>query len=94
MISDLRKGLFSEANSASNIDVFRRNLQQSFITRIGNLLNNNKVMNSDIHAISRGELEALKYQINIASKRATNRITKYHYKDCLAKINDILNPKK
>jgi hypothetical protein len=94
MISDLRKGLFSEANSASNIDVFRRNLQQSFITRIGNLLNNNKVMNSDIHAISRGELEALKYQINSASKRATNRITKYHYKDCLAKINDILNPKK
>jgi hypothetical protein len=94
MISDLRKGLFSEANSASNIDVFRRNLQQSFISRIGSLLNNNKVMNSDIHAISRGELEALKYQINNTSKRTTNRITKYHYKDCLAKINDILNPKK
>jgi hypothetical protein len=94
MISDLRKGLFSETNSATNIDVFRRNLQQSFIARTGSLLNNNKVLNSDIHAISRGELELLKYQINSASKRATNRITKYHYKDCLAKINDILNPKK
>jgi hypothetical protein len=94
MISDLRKGLFSETNSATNIDVFRRNLQQSFIARTGSLLNNNKVLNSDIHAISRGELELLKYQINNASKRAINRITKYHYKDCLAKINDILNPKK
>lgn len=94
MIKDVRKGIFSEANSVKNVDVFRRNLQKSFISRIGSLLNNEKLVNSDIHAISRGELEALKYQVNVASKRATNTITKYHYKDCLAKINEILNPKK
>ena len=93
MVRDVRKGVFSEVNSVKNVDVFRRNLQKSFITRVGGLLNNKKIVNSDIHAISRGELETLKYQINTASKRAINRITKYHYKDCLANINNILNPK-
>jgi len=51
-------------------------------------------VNSDIHVISRGKLEVLKYEINLASKRAISRITKYYYKDCLAKIDEVKNPKK
>ena len=94
MVKDLRKGIFSEANSTKNVTVYRRNLQKNFIDRLGILLNSKSAKNSDISSISRGELVSLKYITNNASKRAVNSITKYHYKDCIAKINAILNPKK
>ncbi len=93
-IKDLRKGIFLEVNTVKNVDVYRRNLQKSFIGEMENLLKDKKISYTDIHSIVRGELTSLKYQINIASKRATNKITKYHYKDCLVRIERILNPKK
>ena len=92
-IKDLCKGIFSEATSLKNVDVYRRNLQKSFIGKMEDLLTDKKVSHTDIHSIVRGELTTLKYQINTASKRATNKITKYHYKDCLIRIERILNPK-
>ena len=94
MMKDLRKGVFSETMSTKNVDVFRRNLQKSYIERVGSLLNDKASKNTDIHSIIRGELTVLKYQVNTASKRAINTISKYHYKDCLARINEFLNPKK
>ena len=56
-------------------------------------MNDKVAKNTDISSIVRGELEALKYQLNTASKRSVNRITKYHYKDVLASVNNILDPK-
>ncbi len=94
MIRDLRKGIFSEINSTKNIDLSRRNLQKTFIERMNKLMTDNAINNSDISSIIRGELESLKYLMNLASRRAVNRITKYHYKDCIHKIEAILNPKK
>ncbi|AUC22407.1 zinc-dependent metalloprotease [Polaribacter sejongensis] len=94
MVKDLRKGIFSETNATKNVDLQRRTLQKSFIEKMKNLMDNEESKNNDISSIVRGELEALKNQVNTASKRAVNTITKYHYKDCYAKINEILNPKK
>ena len=93
MIRDLRSGIFSEANYTRNVDVFRRNLQKAMINRMGTLLNSSDVKNTDISSIMRGELESLNFQITIAQSRKVNRITRYHYKDCLATIKNILNPK-
>ncbi len=93
MIRDLRSGIFSEANYTRNVDVFRRNLQKSLINRMGTLLNAKEAQNSDITSIVRGELQALNFQLTIAKNRNINRITKYHYKDCLAEIKKILDPK-
>ena len=36
MIKTLRKGVFSEAKKTQNVDLFRRNLQKSFISRTCN----------------------------------------------------------
>ena len=93
MIRDLRTGIFSEANYIKNTDVFRRNLQKSMIDRMGKVLNSNETKNSDIRSIMRGELEGLNFKLTLAKNRNINRITKYHYRDCLAKIKEILNPK-
>jgi hypothetical protein len=94
MVRDLRRGIFSETNSTKNVDLQRRNLQKYFIIRMKILMDDDVAKMTDISSIVRGELESLKYQVNIASKRAVNRITKYHYKDCYNKIDAILNPKK
>jgi hypothetical protein len=93
MIRDLRSGIFSEANYTRNVDVFRRNLQKSFISKLALLMDGKGVKNSDINSIIRGELESINLQVTIAKNRRINRITKYHYRDCIAKIKNILYPK-
>ena len=94
LVRDLRRGIFSEANATRNVEVFRRNLQKSFIERMRTLMATNNAQNSDLFSIIRGELTILRSQLATAGNRQVNRITKYHYKDCVARINDILNPKK
>ena len=92
MLRTLRKGVFSETKKTQNVDLFRRNLQKSFIDRMGILMNDSNTKNTDISSIVRGELVTLKYIISIASKRAISTMTKYHYKDCIHKIEMLLNP--
>ena len=94
MVKTLRKGFFTETKTTKNVDLHRRNLQKSFINQMGSLINDSTIKNTDITSIVRGELEALKYNLKNASKRAINTITKYHYKDCIHKIETLLNPKK
>jgi hypothetical protein len=93
MIRDLRTGIFSETNYLKNVAIFRRNLQKSFIDRLANLFNSKEIKNSDINAIIRGELKMINFQLTIAKDRRINRMTKYHYLDCMAKIKEILDPK-
>ncbi|MGK0413096.1 MAG: hypothetical protein ACJA1B_001298 [Polaribacter sp.] len=93
MMRDLRIGIFSETGYTKNVDVFRRNLQKSFIDRMGVLLNSKDSKNSDITSIVKGELANLKFQLTVAKDKRVNRITRYHYSDCLSTIKEILNPK-
>jgi hypothetical protein len=93
MISDLSNGIFSEAKTTKNVDLHRRNLQKSFISNMANLMKNAATKNTDISSIVRGELTTLKYNLNLASKRTVNKITKYHYKDAIVLINNTLDPK-
>ncbi|WP_299056611.1 zinc-dependent metalloprotease [uncultured Polaribacter sp.] len=92
MISDLRKGIFSEINGSKNVDVFRRNLQKYFVRKLASLMNDKLASTSDISAIARGELTVLKDNLQRASKRKLNKITAYHYKDLLEIIDTVLEP--
>ncbi len=103
MIRDLRKGIWSEANLTKNVDVYRRNLQRAYIDRMAYLMTEDmdpqfsrkyfNVSQSDIRALVRGELNTLKRQVAAASNRGVNTITKYHYRDIVKRIDDILDPK-
>ena len=82
----LRKGIFSEIKKTTNVAIFRRNLQKSFIERMRTLMETQEIKNSDLFSIIRGELTVLKNQYKLtASNRNINKITKYHYKDCLVR---------
>ncbi len=91
LISDLRNGIFAEAATKKNVSVHRRNLQKAYIERLGFLIGQKTaaVKNSDINSIIRGELSLLRTQLNSA-KNSANTITKYHYNDCIARIDTIL----
>ena len=93
MVAALRKGIFSETYTTKNVDIYRRNLQKSFIAAMKRLMDDTSIKNTDISSIVRGELTTLKYQLNSASKRAINKITKYHYKDAAVMIKAVIDPK-
>jgi hypothetical protein len=103
MLKDVRLGLWSETNSASNVSVFRRNLQRVYLDRMAYLMTEDidpnrsrqyfNVNQSDVRALVRGELNQLKGTLMTASKRAVNTETKYHYRDAIERIDQLLDPK-
>ena len=92
MFKDLRNGIFSELEKSKNVSIFRRNIQKSFIERLSVLIHNDEIKNFDLFSVIRGELIALKKQLTNVNNKNINLITKYHYDDCLSRIQKILNP--
>jgi hypothetical protein len=84
------------------VDVYRRNLQRAYIERMSYLMTEEldrartsqyyNVSQSDIRALVRGELNTLKRQIAQAAVQSVNTVTKYHYRDCVKRIEQILDP--
>nr|WP_321234928.1 zinc-dependent metalloprotease [uncultured Psychroserpens sp.] len=103
MLQDLRKGIWSEVNLTKNVDVYRRNLQRAYIDRMEYLMTEDldprrsrqyfSVSQSDVRALVRGELNTLKRQAAAAGNRGINTVTKYHYRDCVKRMEQILDPK-
>lgn len=51
------------------------------------------VSQSDIRSIARGELNVLKNMIRSNKNRTSDTLTKYHYEEVLARIEQVLDPK-
>ncbi|WP_340820520.1 zinc-dependent metalloprotease [Polaribacter pacificus] len=92
MMSDIRKGVWSEIYANKSIDTYRRNLQRAHIARLGSLMKSDSGA-SDVNAIIRGELERIKRDVKKATPAAANTLTKYHLNDIVEKIDVILDPK-
>ncbi|WP_426430363.1 zinc-dependent metalloprotease [Winogradskyella sp. HB-48] len=103
MMKDVRLGIWSETRTSSNVSVFRRNLQRAYIDRMEYLMTEQidpnrssqyfNVNQSDVRAIVRGELNQLKRVLSSVAKANINTDTKYHFNDCIERINTILEPK-
>ena len=108
MMSDLRKGVWSEIYAGRSIDTYRRNLQRAHLDRLDYLLNEAKnqkgansgyfkqsginINQSDVKSVARGELKRLQRDVKNASRRG-NTLTRYHLQDVVDRINLILDPK-
>lgn len=103
MLQDLRKGIWKELNSTKSVSVFRRNLQRVYIDRMQYLMTEElkpsrfgsyyNVNQSDVRALVRGELNTLRNSIKYIKNSVSNTETKYHYEDCIKRIDMILDPK-
>ncbi|MEJ1221656.1 zinc-dependent metalloprotease [Sediminicola sp. 1XM1-17] len=111
MLRDLRNGVWSEVRRGTNVDIYRRNLQRTYLDRMAYLMtdegpsrrNNDSevertltfdVSTSDVRTLVRGELKTLRFRLQAARNSAVNTITRYHYEDAIARIDQILDPGK
>jgi len=110
MLRDLRKGIWREVTTGENATIYRRNLQRTYLDRMGMLMTNEgpnrfgfsgfeealiyNVSTSDVRSLIRGELRVLKNKLKTANSKEVNTLTKYHYNDIIMRINKLLDVKK
>lgn len=92
LMYDLRRGIWAELYSKRAIDTYRRNLQRTHISVLGNLMVKG-VDISDVKPIVRGELNRIKNEVRKAIATAPDTLTRYHLRDILKRIDTILDPK-
>jgi hypothetical protein len=92
LFADLRAGLFRElAANPADIDLYRRNLQRSYIDMLSANLKK-PAANSDLPAYSRAELEAIRELIGKTDVSRTKSVVQMHLKDLTARIALALDP--
>jgi hypothetical protein len=94
LFSNLHDGLFHELNDKPvDIDLYRRNLQRSFIDLlIGDI--KNPADNSDLPALARAELEGIRAQIQKTAVADAKPVVQMHLKDLNARITLALDPRR
>ena len=106
MMNDLKKGLWKELYKKEKIDIYRRNLQRSYINRLGYLMKNQqeirsgsywsnyitpiKVDVSEIRSITMSVLVELKKDLLKFSKKYSDKNLKAHLNYCIELINNAL----
>jgi hypothetical protein len=106
MMSDLRKGIWSELRTGRKIDTYRRNLQRAHIDRLGQMMTIGNqsgrsfspyvkmtavnTSQSDIRAVVRAELKSLRSSLR--ASRGADTLSRMHIADALERIDGILNP--
>jgi len=104
LYGDLKRGIFSELRTNTAIDVYRRNLQKAFVSKLIDAISVDKsatanfngrsivIVNTDLPSIARGHLIELRSQLKAANALATDRLSKFHIADLVARIDKALNP--
>lgn len=110
MLSELRKGIWSETTSGISVDIYRRNLQRTYLDRMEYLMIDDgpaarrsrpgfegglryDISVSDVRPLVRGELKTLRNKLRTARNGGVNTVTRYHYEDAIARIDQLLDPK-
>jgi hypothetical protein len=102
LMNELKRSVWKELYSGSNIDVYRRNLQRHYVNSLiavlgsGVTLSNNGQFaqtSSEATAIARYELSTLESEITRAITQASG-LTKAHLMDMVAVIDDALKVEK
>src|ERR1041384_4356996 len=95
-MSDLRRGIWSEIEpgpGAVRIDVYRRNLQNSYIDLLSAKLNVRPSVTDDYRALIKAELRDLSNSIGAAMQRTSDRETRAHLADARDQIAKALDPR-
>jgi hypothetical protein len=105
LMSDLRKGIFSEIKTNAPIDIYRRNLQKLFVSKLIETMSTEKtnvtffsgrrivLADTDIPSIARGQLNELKNQLKAAASGSADRLSKFLLNDLVASIENAMKPK-
>ena len=82
LLGDLKDGVFEEINEAKpDMDIFRRNLQRSFVEILISYINPKTLAKTDLQAIARGTLADLRKELQDAVDVGPGKMVEYHYRD-------------
>jgi hypothetical protein len=95
MLEDLRSGIFSELYRGQAVDAYRRNLQRTYVELATNKIaelevkenKDSNIIISDVIPLMRSELQQLQTDINSRRYRASDKMSRIHWNDLLARIN-------
>jgi len=95
MLEDVRTGIFSELYRGQAVDAYRRNLQRTYVELASSQIaeleaeekRNDEVIISDVIPLMRTELEQLKTDISSRRYRTSDRMSRIHWNDLLARID-------
>jgi hypothetical protein len=94
LVTDLQSGIWSELGQPHPvIDVYRRDLQRSYIELLRPQLIGDAVSTTDLRPDALGALIDLAHTIDRALPKTTDRETWLHLRDCRSRIDRILHPK-
>ncbi|HKK27737.1 MAG TPA: zinc-dependent metalloprotease [Gemmatimonadota bacterium] len=90
LLDAVRGGLFSELDGGGEVRIgpYRRSLQRAWVRILSFKLR----ADSDIEALSRGELESTRDRIDGAVGRSADRVTRLHLEDLRRRIERALEP--
>ncbi|MDX1545454.1 MAG: zinc-dependent metalloprotease [Rhodothermales bacterium] len=105
-MEDVKDGVWTELDAARPaIGTYRRNLQRGYLERMAYLMTEEidspfvrlfgtpvDVSQSDIRAVVRGQLKALRAEARRAAARAADAATRYHLDDAADRIDALLDP--
>jgi len=93
LMDDLTSAIFSEVKSKKSIDIYRRNLQRTYVDALGKALiqSDNAAKNSDITATVRAQIK--KIDTSLASYTSIDISSANHADDLRSRIKEILDPK-
>lgn len=110
LFSDVKTGIWSELNTKRPIDVYRRNLQKSYVTVLTDLMGPAPVVinlgggfniappvnveKSDIKSFVRAHLTSLRAEVTAAAAAMSDPMSKYHLQDVAKRIDEALDRKK
>ena len=110
MVSDLRKGIWSELATHQAIDIYRRNLQKSFVESLNRIINPDSgggltitfgpatptvnPKTSDAISIAKMQMRQLASEIRTALPLYKDSNSRAHLQDVLDRITEALNPNK
>jgi hypothetical protein len=93
MLTDLRKGVWSELESRNvSIDLYRRNLQRAYVDIMAARLTSDG-LSGESRALIRGNLRDLSRSIDQSISRTREDATRYHLEDIKVELTRVLDPK-
>lgn len=108
LLGDMKKGIFTELTTAKPIDIYRRNLQKSYVSSLISLLTPGTTSmlapgititsgglndKADAKSVVRAALVSLRAELSAGAIRTTDQMSKYHLQDLADRINKALDPK-
>ncbi len=99
LVQDVQEGIFDHDGK---LDIYERNLQRAYVDRLNYLMTGElrrgrggdyyDVNQSDVRSIVRGELNNLLRTVKRKRRGTNDTVTRFHYEDLIARIDNILNP--